>query len=186
MHYNVQTINSNDRNTFGDTALAVNYLAIYYYIAAVLFIFFAVSVGTGLATAKGTDTKQRLKSSLSLGMQMTVCSMGYGVFFFVVMLAVGIAVWLVLLGLVYLPADALNNAFGDRWTENLVSSLMPYVSRSGSSPGLFHQPILDYATLSTLVFAPVAAIFSTIASYKRRQSHSGKAIEKFTFRKNSA
>jgi hypothetical protein len=163
----------------------VNYLAIYY-ITAVLLIFITVSLATCLTTAKGTDTKQRAKSGLSLSMQMTVCSMGYCVFFFVLMLAIGIAVWLVLLGLVYLPADALNNAFGDRWTENVVSNIMPYVSRSGHSPGLFRQPILDYATLSTLIFAPLAAIVSTIASYKRRQSNNGDTLKQFTFRKNSA
>jgi hypothetical protein len=171
--------------TQGETAVAVNYLAIYY-IAAVLLIFFTVSFGTCLVIPKGTDTKQRLKSGLSLCTQMTVCSMGYCVFFFVLMLAIGIAVWLVLLGLVYLPADALNNVFGDRWTQNVVGNVMPYVSRSGSSPGLFRQPILDYATLSTLFFAPMAAIFSTIVSYKRRQSSSGDSMEKFAFRKNSA
>lgn len=118
---------------------------------------------------------------------MTVCSLGYGVFFFVLMLSIGIAVWLVLLGLVYLPADALNNAFGGGWTENVVNSIMPYIGRSSRSPGVFHQSILDYATLSALFFAPAAGLRTTIASHKRRRGEADdNNTSNFDFRKNSA
>jgi hypothetical protein len=163
----------------------VNSLA-FYYIAAVLLLFIVVSVGSKLSSSNGGETAQRLKSAMPMALQMTVCALGYGVFFFVVMLAIGIAVWLVLLGLVYLPADALNNVFGDSWSKNVVSNIMPYVSRSGYSPGLFRQPILDYATLSTLLFAPGAAILSTVNSHKRRQNKKGDTSSNFEFRKNSA
>ncbi len=123
-----------------------------------------------------------------MAFQMTVCSMGYGVFFFVLMLSIGIAIWLVLLGLVYLPADALNNAFGGGWTENVVNSILPYIGRSSRSPGLFNQPILDYATLSALLFSPFASLRTIIASYYRRRGETGSGdnTDNFDFRKNSA
>ena len=168
----------------GDASFTVISLAIYY-LAAVLLLFTAVSVGTKLSSSKSGEPAQRFKSALSMSMQMTICSLGYGVFFFVLMLAIGIAVWLVLLGLVYLPADALNNAFGDHWTKNVVSNIMPYVNRSGRSPGVFHQPILDYSTLCTLLFAPGAAIFSTVSSHRRREKNNPDAADNFEFRKNS-
>jgi hypothetical protein len=88
---------------------------------------------------------------------------------------------------VYLPADALNNAFGDGWTENVVNSILPYIGRSSRSPGLFNQPILDCVTLSALFFAPAAAMRTTIASQKRRGvADRDDSSSSFDFRKNSA
>lgn len=132
------------------------------YISIVLLLFLATAVWTSLSSAEGESVSRRLKSCLPLTFQLTICSLGYSVFFFVLMLALGIAVWLVLLGLVYLPADILNNAFGKHWTERIVSSILPYVSRSSHSPGLFHQPILDYSTLCVVFLAPAAGIWSVI------------------------
>ena len=163
----------------------MNNLAIY--IGVVLLLFVTISLWINLAAADGGDIKQRLRSSFSVSVQMTVCSLGYGVFFFVLMLSLGIAVWLVLLGLVYLPADALNNAFGGGWTENVVNSIMPYIGRSSHSPGVFHQPILDYATLSALFFAPAAGLRTTIAGHKRGHGEADdNKTSNFKFRKNSA
>lgn len=133
----------------------------------VLLLFATASLWMGLTAENGGNIKHRLKSCVPTMVQLTVCSLGYGVFFFVLMLAIGIAAWLVLLGLVYLPVDILNNALGDQLTEKVVASITPYVNRSSYSPGLFHQPILDYATLSTLFFAPVAGVWSIAKSNKR-------------------
>jgi hypothetical protein len=89
---------------------------------------------------------------------------------------------------VYLPADALNNAFGGGWTKNVVNSILPYIGRSSRSPGLFNQPILDYATLSALFFAPAASLSTIIASHKRRRDEAGTGenSNNFNFRKDSA
>jgi hypothetical protein len=140
------------------------------YIGIVLLSFLATSVWVGLSSPGSGRVTQRLRSCLPVTVQVTICSLGYSVFFFVLTLAIGIAVWLVLLGLVYLPADILTNAFGKQWTEHVVSSILPYVSRSSHSPGLFHQPILDYSTLCVLFLAPAAGIWSTVASKKRREN----------------
>ena len=150
-----------------------------------MLLFVTTSLWINLPASNGGDIKQRLRSSISMSMQMTICSLGYGVFFFVVMLAIGITIWLVLLGLVYLPADALNNAFGGGWTKNVVNSIMPYIGRSSRSPGLFNQPILDYTTFSTFLFAPVAGLRTTIASRKRRLGNAehGDTPDNFKFRK---
>ena len=163
----------------------MNYLTIY--IVVVLLLFVTTSLWISLPVSKGGDLKQRLRAGFSMLAQMTVCSLGYGVFFFVLMVAIGIALWLVLLGLVYLPADTLNNAFGGGWTKNVVNSIMPYLGRSSASPGLFNQPILDYTTLSTFLFAPVAGLRTTIAGHKRRRGETGHDnANRFDFRKNSA
>ena len=140
------------------------------YIGIVLFSFLATSVWASLSTPGSEKISRRLKASLPLTVQVTVCSFGYGVFFFVFMLAVGIAVWLVLLGLVYLPAGITNNALGKHWAEHIVSTILPYVSRSSHTPGLFHQPILDYSTLCVFFLAPAAGIWNTIKSFKRREA----------------
>ncbi|KPJ94262.1 MAG: hypothetical protein AMJ53_05625 [Gammaproteobacteria bacterium SG8_11] len=164
----------------------MNYLTIY--IGVVLLLFVATSLWIHLPAANGGDIKQRLGAGFYMALQMSICALGYSVFFFVLMLSIGIAIWLVLLGLVYLPADALNNAFGGRWTKDVVSSILPYIGRASASPGLFNQPILDYATLSTLVLAPAASLRTIIASHRRRQSEasSGDNKDNFSFRKNSA
>lgn len=158
------------------------------YIGVVLLLFVTTSLWINLPASNSGDIKQRLRSGFSMFIQMTICSSGYGVFFFVLMLAIGIGFWLVLLGLVYLPADALNNAFGGGWTKNVVNSILPYIGRSSHSPGLFHQPILDYATLSALFFAPAAGLRTTIAGRKcrRGETNSGNNTDNFDFRKNSA
>lgn len=145
------------------------------YIGIILVSFLATSVWVSLATPGSNSVKQRLKSCLPLTIQLTVCSLGYSVFFFILMLAVGIAVWLVLLGLVYLPADIMNNAFGKHWAEHLVGSILPYMSRSSRTPGIFHQPILDYSTLCVLFLAPAAGIWSTVKSHNRREAQSKPA-----------
>jgi len=157
------------------------------YISIILAVFIALSLGINLATANSGTTKQRLRAAVSMFGQLTVCSLSYSVFFFVFMLAVGIAVWLLLLGLIYLPADVFNNAFGGGWVENLLNSIKPYVNRSGRSPGLFRQPILDTVTLSTLFFAPFAAALTIVSRHKKRQDKGGDdAVNSFKFRKNSA
>ena len=147
---------------------SVNTISIY--IGIVIFSFLATSAWASFSSPDSGSATQRLKSCLPLTLQVTICSLGYSIFFFVLMLAVGIAVWLILLGLVYLPADILNNAFGKHWAENVVSSVLPYVSRSSHTPGIFHQPILDYSTLCVLFLAPIAGIWSTLGSYKRRKA----------------
>lgn len=147
---------------------SINIISIY--VGIIVLAFITASLWTALSAANSASVAQRLKTCLPITMQVTICSLGYSVFFFVLMLSVGIAIWLVLLGLVYLPADVLNNTFGKHWTENVVSSIMPYISRSSRAPGIFHQPILDYSTLCVLFLAPVAGIWSVISSHKRREA----------------
>ena len=176
----------------------MNILALYYVVVVVL-SFVGASLWFNLSSADGGDTKQRLKSAASMTWQMTVCSLGYGVFFFVLMLSIGIALWLIMLGLVYLPMDVLSNALGDHWSDSIVKAIMPYVNRSAHSPGLFDQPILDYATLSALFLAPAAGIRTIIISGKARGGNSrdktgnneinndkNGTVGNFSFRKNSA
>jgi hypothetical protein len=158
------------------------------YIGVVLMLFIITSLWIHLSESNGSSTKQRLQSGFSMSLQMTVCSLGYGVFFFVLMLSIGIGIWLLLLGLVYLPADTLNNAFGGHWTKSVVNSILPYIGRSSRAPGVFNQPILDYVTLSALFLAPAASVRTIIASHKRRreQNDNNNTANNFEFRKNSA
>ena len=102
----------------------------------------------------------------SVFVEMTVCSIGYSFFLFIVMLAVGVAIWLIVLGFVYIPADVYHSAYGGQMMENLVNKLTPYIHRTNNTPGLTGQPILDYCTLSVLVLAPVAGIWATFRKYK--------------------
>lgn len=102
----------------------------------------------------------------SILVEMTVCSIGYSFFLFIVMLAVGVAIWLILLGFVYIPADVYHSTYGGQYMENLVNKLTPYIHRTHNTPGLTGQPILDYCTLSVLILAPIAGIWATFRKHK--------------------
>ncbi|WP_455205114.1 hypothetical protein [Kaarinaea lacus] len=138
------------------------------YIGSVATIFLLMSLGAGIKSSTEQNFKTYAISSLSIFAELTVCSLGYVVFFFIAMMALGIAVWLVLLGLVYLPADFMNNIFGDNWSRDVVASLRPWVNRSYQTPGFFHQPIMDYSSLCVLVLAPLAGIRTLINKYHIR------------------
>ena len=144
----------------------MNYITIYFLIIITAFLALALWLGIRLPQAR--NWKEHLTKSLAIAVELTVCSLGYSVFFFVFTLSVGIGIWLILLGLVYLPADFLHNAIGADLAKSIVNSIKPYVHRSSHSPGLLRQPILDYTTLSVLFFAPVFAIWTTVKKYKER------------------
>jgi hypothetical protein len=137
------------------------------YILSVITLFTGLSLWLAFSNGRAGEWKHCLKRSAAIFRELTVCSMGYSVFLFVITLVVGIALWLALLGLIYLPADILHNTLGEDWARSIVSTITPYINRSSQSPGFLHQPILDYATLSVLIFAPLAAAWTAIKKNKQ-------------------
>ncbi|MDH5325689.1 MAG: hypothetical protein OEZ68_05310 [Gammaproteobacteria bacterium] len=127
-----------------------------------------MSVWVGLRCYKNEGLRP-FRSLWSVLIEMTVCSVGYGVFLFVVTLAIGVAIWLLLLGFVYIPADLYHNTIGGQAMEQLVNKISPYIHRSHDTPGITGQPILDYCTLSVLILAPLAGIWATFNNHKPKK-----------------
>lgn len=141
----------------------MNYLTLYLLVTTAVIIVMSTWVALRY---KNAGIENPFRSLWSVFIEMTVCSIGYSFFLFIVTLAIGIAIWLILLGFVYIPADVFHNTYGGRFMENLVKEISPYIYRTNNTPGITGQPILDYCTLSVLVLAPLAGIWATFSKHK--------------------
>ncbi len=144
---------------------------LYWYLIAVITIIAICSAWSTAAHSEISATNEKLKLFGSMFLESAVSVIAYWCLVFVLALAIGTALWLILMLLIWVPSDFFLNYVGLETFSNALHSIKPYVYRSPSSPGFTSIPLLDYLSLySAFVFSPWFGVWSILSKHQKRKN----------------
>ena len=144
---------------------------LYWYLITVMVIIAISSVWGAAAHTEISKADEKLKFFGSIFLESAVSVIAYWCLVFVLALAIGTALWLILMLLIWVPSDFFLNYVGLETFSKALQAIKPYVYRSPSSPGFTSIPLLDYLSLySAFVFSPWFGVWSILSKHQKRES----------------
>jgi len=144
---------------------------LHWYLVAVVVIITVSSLWVAATNSDVAAADERIKLFGSMFLESTVSVIAYWCLVFVLALAIGTALWLVLMLLVWVPSDFFQNYVGLETFSKALQNIRPYVYRSASSPGFTSIPLLDYLSLySAFIFSPWFGVWSILNKHQKRKN----------------
>jgi len=144
---------------------------LYWYLVAVIAMIAVSSLWVAATHADLSATDERVKLFSSMFLESAVSVIAYWCLVFVLALAIGTALWLILMLLIWVPSDFFLNYVGLETFSKALQGIKPYVYRSASSPGFTSIPLLDYLSLySAFIFSPWFGVWSILSKHHKRKN----------------
>lgn len=144
----------------------------YWYLVAVAAIIVISASWSVLSAADDHPTAtEKLKFFGNVCLESSISAIAYWCLVFILGLAVALALWLILILLIWVPSDFFHNYLGLEAFTKALSTLKPYLYRSPSSPGFTAIPLLDYVSLySAFIFGPWFGVWSILKKHQKRKA----------------